>query len=125
MSKKSNILIGTAIAAGLVAITPAVSSGEFDLTSLNAQVQNHEQRITTLETNSGVTPNPAPEATTNQTAPAKVATPGATSAQSPQTDAVTAAPTTGSAEAPATEATPSPTPTPTSGGDSHIGWTSN
>lgn len=113
---KAKYLIGIlALAGSAIAITPGVSSGEFDLTSLNAQVQNHEQRITTLETNSGVTPSPVPEASTNQAAAAKVATPGSPSAQSPQTGAVTVAGITGSAEAP--EASPTPIPKP----DSNIG----
>lgn len=118
MTKKQTIISTIGMAAVLIALTPAISSGEFDLSSLNAQVQNHEARITQVEDKTGITPSPAPEATINQAAAGTPSSgPSLATEATPPADAQ-----------PAT--TPAPTeaastPTPVSGGDWRNGWTSN
>lgn len=64
-------LIVTALAGGLVLITPGLSSGELSLPFIESQISNHEQRITTLENQAGVTPSPMP--TDTASAPVGVA----------------------------------------------------
>lgn len=100
------LLIPAAIAASIAVSVPAFVSGDFDVAGLNAQVQNHEVRITNLE-NATPAPTPTPQVIIETTGP------GTTSAQSPQTVPVTAGSATGSAEAPAPSDIPTATPTPT------------
>lgn len=95
------LLIPAAIAASVVAAVPAFVSGDFDLTGLNSQVQNHETRITTLE-QATPSPTPTPEVIIERS--------GSSSAQSPQASVAPAALVIGSAEAPAPSPTPEPAP---------------
>ena len=99
--KKVLIVSGIAVvsaAMGAIAVHPSITHGDFDLTGLNQQVQNHEARLTNTEndvkdlqanTNTAPAADPVavPVVTAKQAdpAPAPVAQTAPTTAPTPET----------------------------------------